>query len=180
MNSSKNAAVLMLVGAFAAGVGSTYAGSVALKSMRDKQPVCPQPRTESEIKYRQNFADQLGLDSTQKAAFFALIDERNRAVSEVFAVPRAQVESIQASTRARVDSIYAVPRARADSIRNATRQKQNAIFTDAQRTKIAERLAEMDRHRAEQKEQQSRCERPDGRQMQQQKNQPPTKNKSNH
>ena len=177
MNRTKSAAVLMLVGAFAAGGGTLYAGSRLVEAQRAKQSDgCPQPRSENN--YRQRFAEFLGLDSTQQRMLDALISERNTEVSEIFAAPRAKVDSVMKAARATSDSILAAPRLQADSVRNAIQVKQNAVFTAEQRAKLEQRRTEMDIRRKEQSDQKARCERQ--QQQNSQKSAPSTKNKSNH
>ena len=181
MNRAKSAAVLTLVGAFAAGVGTPIVYN-AVVANRPKAPDCPQPRSANT--YSQRFAEFLELSPAQKVALDSLLDVRTRAVSEIYAVPRARSESLSAATRAANDSIWAVPRAKADSIRKAIGAQQNAVFTPAQRAILEERQAtyrERDKERQAQRQaQQARCEQLQPRQPAAQNKAPQSKNKSNH
>jgi Spy/CpxP family protein refolding chaperone len=172
MNPSKSAAVLMLVGAFAAGVATTYAGTSVLTSIRARQPDCPPARSSNDRDWRQRFAQDLGLDSAQSATLNVLLDERRSAVMEVSAVPRAQSDSIFAAAKAKADSIMAVPRAKIDSINAASREKQYALYTPEQRAKLEERKAAAIAQQTERQAQRARCEK-------MQPNQQTTKNKPN-
>ncbi len=179
MNRAKGAAVLMLVGAFAAGVGTPVVYN-AVVTNRPKAPDCPQPRSGNT--YSQRFAKFLELSPTQKAAVDSLLAFRTRAVNEIYALPRARSDSLSAATHAASDSIWAVPRAKADSVRKAIEVQQNAVFTPAQRAKLDERQAayrqrESERQ-AQRQAQQARCEKlqPNAPSS---KNSPSTKSKSN-
>jgi Spy/CpxP family protein refolding chaperone len=183
MNRSKGAAMLMLVGAFAVGAGTPIVYGAYMKH-RPKPPECPQPRTENN--FRQRFNELLKLDSTQIKALDELLDERNRAVSEIFAVPRKKSDSIFAAAKSASDSILAPARLKADSVRKDIQNKQNAIYTPEQRAIVEERQAAMRQRNAERQAQrqaeQARCEKlqpkqqsaaPGGRQTQ-------SKSKLNH
>jgi hypothetical protein len=156
MNRSKGAAVLMLVGAFVAGGGATYAATTLSGARSASEPECPTPRADDKS-YRERFYERFGIVGEQREQFELLLDGRNKAVSEVIAIPRAKSDSVLAAARAISDSILAGPRARADSIRSATLQKQEALFTPEQRAMLADQRAVMEQRRSERQAQQARC-----------------------
>jgi hypothetical protein len=187
MNPSKGAAVLMLVGAFAAGVGTPIVYK-AIADSRPQVPACPQPRTPASFIDRfSQLMERLGepLDSTQRQTIESLINERNRLVGDIYAVPRARAESAIASARAFADSILNPAHARATAVRDSIKVIQDSVFTPTQRAKLDERNAAArvrnQERQAQRQAQQARCEGTQPKQTDAAgSKQQPTKTKSNH
>jgi hypothetical protein len=117
MNRSKSAALLMLVGSFAAGGAVMYTYDTLTT-----RPAAPNPcPVRSQENYRKNIYGFLEMTPEQRKTWDSLIDERGRAVRDLFAIPRAKEDSIQRDIRAR----------------------QMAVLNPSQRQKLDERRAEM-------------------------------------
>ena len=130
MNRSKGAALLLLFGAFAVGGASTY----AIMEWKSRPTVPNRCRERVERNYRQMFYESLNFTDRQKFQWDSLIDSRNAAINEVFAIPRAKQDSIRADVR----------------------EKQRAILTEPQRISLDERQSAMSR---QQEDRRKECER---------------------
>jgi hypothetical protein len=137
MSKSRNAAVLMLVGAVAASGATGYVlGKYAARSPV-VQPIASSQRGGDQSQRAQDYKNivynDLMMDDRQKAAWDSLLSARRRAVEELFATPRAKQDSINADTRA----------------------KQRAILRPDQLAKLDARIAEMRQRSADRRKQDS-------------------------
>jgi hypothetical protein len=112
MNRSKGAAVMMLAGSLVVGGVSGY---FLRDYQADNRGRGPSARNERDL--RRRVYQDLNLSPVQQAQWDSLIDLRNRMVNDVFAIPRAKAETIRAETREKQRAILSNDqRSRLDSI----------------------------------------------------------------
>ena len=125
MQGSKNLAIMFLLGATLVGGALGFAADRFMV----KDRLCAAKLTEREL--RVGFYDDVGLDAGQRAAWDALLDERQKSMAAARATIKPKTDSIMEAYRQKTTALLTPEqRARVDQRRAAERERQGRPGND--------------------------------------------------